>query len=84
MNNYFDEIKKRLSNKIKIEKIDIIDDTQKHKHHKSFSPGKLHLNLKINSIYLKSISRINAQKIIMKILKDDLKTKIHALQINIE
>ena len=43
-----------------------------------------HLKLNIKSIYLSSISRINAQKLIMKVLKDDLKTKIHALEISIE
>ena len=43
-----------------------------------------HLHLKIKSLYLKSISRINAQKLIMGILKNELKNKIHALQISIE
>ena len=38
---------------------------------------------KIKSTYLHSLTRINAQKMIMKILKDDLKTKIHALEISI-
>ena len=41
-------------------------------------------NLKIKSLYLSSLSRINAQKIIMKVLDNDLKTKIHALEISIE
>ena len=30
------------------------------------------------------LSRLEAQKKIMKILKDDFKTKIHSLQISIE
>ena len=30
------------------------------------------------------MTRLNAQKIIMKILKEDLKNKIHALEISIE
>ena len=34
----------------------------KHKGHKSFSPDKFHLHLKIKSSYLNSISRVNAQK----------------------
>ena len=84
MKNYFEEIKKRLNDNIKIEKIEIIDNSHKHRSHKSFVPGKYHLHLKINSIYLNSITRVNAQKIIMKILKNDLKNKIHALEINIE
>tara|TARA_B100000963_G_scaffold333242_1_gene325443 strand:+ start:1006 stop:1263 length:258 start_codon:yes stop_codon:yes gene_type:complete len=84
MNNYFEEIKKRLRENINLENIEIIDNTQKHKGHKSFNPEKYHLELKISSSYLNSISRISAQKIIMRILKHDLEKKIHALEIKIE
>tara|TARA_B100000963_G_scaffold328503_1_gene317114 strand:- start:130 stop:387 length:258 start_codon:yes stop_codon:yes gene_type:complete len=84
MKNYFEELGKKLKNKIEIEELLIVDNTAKHKHHKFFSPEKLHLHLKIKSLYLNSISRINAQKMIMDILKDDLKKKIHALEISIE
>ena len=51
---------------------------------KSFSQDKLHLHLKIKSVYLKSITRLSAHKMIMKILKDELKNKIHAIEITIE
>ena len=84
MKNYFEEICKKLNNEIEIEHIDIVDNSHKHKKHKSFSPEKFHLHLKIRSLYLNSISRVNAQKMIMKVLKDDLNTKIHALEISIE
>ena len=84
MKIYFEEIKKKLNNKIDLEEIEIVDNSHKHKGHKFFSPKKFHLKLKIKSLYLASLSRVNAQKIIMKILSDDLKTKIHALEINIE
>ena len=84
MKNYFNEIKKKLNKNIKIEKITIVDNSHKHKSHKFFSPEKFHLRLIIKSLYLQSISRINAQKLIMRILKEDLKTKIHALEISIE
>ena len=40
--------------------------------------------LLFDSIYLNSLSRINAQKIVMKALEEDLKTTIHALEIKIE
>ena len=82
--NYLESIKKKLQEKIDLQKIEIINNSHKHRGHKFFSEEKYHLQLKINSIYLKSISRINAQKLIMDVLKDDLKTKIHALEINIE
>ena len=84
MKNYFEEICTKLNNEIEIEHIDIVDNSYKHKKHKSFSPEKFHLHLKIRSLYLDSISRLNAQKMIMKVLKDDLNTKIHALEISIE
>ena len=84
MENYFKDIEKKLKEKINFEKLEIIDNSHKHKGHKFFSPGKLHLHLKIKSIYLSSLSRVSAHKIIMEILKDDLKTKIHALEISIE
>ena len=84
MKNYFDEIIQKLKKEIEIEHIEIVDNSHKHIKHKSFSPEKFHLHLKIKSLFLKSMSRVNAQKMIMKVLKDDLKTKIHALEISIE
>ncbi len=84
MKNYFEEIFEKLNSEIKIEDIEIIDNSYKHKGHKFFSPEKLHLHLKIKSLYLNSIPRVSAQKMVMKILSEDLKTKIHALEISIE
>ena len=84
MKNYFDQIEAKLKDQIKIEELQIVDNSHKHKGHKFFSPKKFHLQLKIKSLYLNSISRINAQKQVMKILKEDLETKIHALEIKIE
>ena len=83
MKNYFDLIKKKINNEIDIENIEIIDNSYKHKGHTSFSPEKVHLHLIVKSKYLSALSRINAQKMIMKILSEDLKTKIHALEITI-
>ena len=84
MKNYFEEIRTKLSKEIEIESIEIVDNSHKHKGHKYFTPEKLHLHLKIRSLYLNSLSRVSAQKIIMKVLSNDLKTKIHALEISIE
>ena len=84
MENYLKNIQNKLEKEIKFEKLEITDNSQKHKKHKFFSKDKYHLHLKINSLYLKSISRLSAQKMIMNILKDELKNKIHALEINIE
>ena len=84
MKNYFEEIEKKLRMQIKFESLEIVDNSHKHKGHKFFSREKFHLHLKIKSLYLSSISRLSAQKLIMKVLKDDLNSKIHALEISIE
>ncbi len=84
MKNYFEELKIKLNKEIKLENIEIIDNSQKHRGHKFFSKEKFHLHLKIKSLYLSSISRLNAQKLVMKTLKEDLKSKIHAIEISIE
>ena len=80
MENYLKQIEEKLRNKIKIESLEIIDNSYKHKGHKFFSEEKFHLHLKIKSIYLNSITRINAQKLIMKILREDLKKKNSCLR----
>ena len=83
MKNYFAEIKSKLNEELEIEDIEIVDNSHKHKDHKFYTPEKFHLHLKIKSLYLNSISRVSAQKMIMKVLSNDLKSKIHALEISI-
>tara|TARA_Y100000768_G_scaffold260470_1_gene198335 strand:+ start:354 stop:611 length:258 start_codon:yes stop_codon:yes gene_type:complete len=83
MKNYFEEIKLKLNEELEIEDIEIVDNSHKHKDHKFYTPEKFHLHLKIKSLYLNSISRVSAQKMIMKVLSNDLKSKIHALEISI-
>ena len=67
-----------------VQEYKIIDNSHKHVGHKFYTPEKFHLQLKIKSSYLNSISKLSAQKMIMKILSKDLRTKIHALEISIE
>ena len=71
MNLYINEIEKKIKKKIKLEQIKIIDNTESHKGHKSFQKGKLHLILEIKSNYLNNLQRLEAEKILMKIVKDE-------------
>ena len=84
MNNFFEDIIFKLKKEIEIEQIEIVDNSHKHVKHKSFTPDKFHLHLKIKSLYLNSLSRVTAQKEVMKVLKDELSNRIHALEISIE
>ena len=52
MSNYIDQIKQKIKNKIKLETINIIDNTEAHRSHSSFQKGKLHLTLEIKFLSL--------------------------------
>tara|TARA_Y100000816_G_C25933599_1_gene486892 strand:+ start:144 stop:398 length:255 start_codon:yes stop_codon:yes gene_type:complete len=84
MENFFESIKKKIKKNIQDSKIEIIDNTDKHVNHKSFQKNKLHLSLIIVSNELKVLNKIDAHKKIMGILSEELKSKIHALEIKIK
>ena len=84
MKDYFKKIENKLRDHIKLEDLTIVDNSHLHTKHKSFLPGKLHLHIKIKSNYLKSMDQITAQRLIMKVLEEDLKKTIHALEIFID
>ena len=81
--SFFDEIKDKINKKINTKNIILIDNSSFHTKHKSFEPGKLHLKIIIESKKLKKMKKIDAHKEIFSILKDELKNKIHALEIEI-
>jgi len=83
MEDYLEVIKKKLIKNISLQQINIIDNSDLHSKHKSFDKNKKHLKIIIKSSYLSGLSRIVSHKMIMEILKDDLKNRIHALEIEI-
>tara|TARA_A100001011_G_scaffold390653_1_gene474549 strand:+ start:1084 stop:1338 length:255 start_codon:yes stop_codon:yes gene_type:complete len=84
MKNFLLEIENKIKKNLDVEKIKITDDSLKHSKHKFFDKNKFHISLEIHSKYLRSLTRLSAQRMIMNILKDELKFKIHALQIKIK
>ena len=74
-------VKNKLETKIIIENMKIEDKSFLHKNHKGHQEGKYHLKLKIKSIELKKLSRLESNKKIYKILDKELKNDIHSLQI---
>ena len=84
MNIYINQIEKKIKNNIQLEEIKIIDNTDAHRNHKSIQRGKLHLILEIKSSYLNNLRRLEAEKILMKIMKNELQKNIHALEIRLK
>mgnify|MGYP006130441373 CR=1 FL=1 len=84
MNDFLSYVENKIKKNIKIEKILIIDNSNQHKKHRYFDPEKYHLKLEIQSTYLSSLNKIKAQRRVMSVLLEELKTKIHALEIQIK
>tara|TARA_Y100000591_G_C21677486_1_gene616267 strand:+ start:169 stop:429 length:261 start_codon:yes stop_codon:yes gene_type:complete len=74
-------VKKKIKNQILIEDIRIEDKSFLHKNHKTHQEGKFHLKILIKSNELYSMSKIDSNKKIYKILDEEMKTYIHSLQI---
>jgi len=84
MNDFLELLQNKIKKNIKVENILIIDNSNQHKKHKSFDAKKYHIRLEIESVYLNSLNKIKAQREIMTLLSEELKTKIHALEIKIK
>ena len=84
MIEFIETIRSKIEKELKPEEFEIIDNTNLHKKHKSFDSKKLHLKFIIRSEELKAMERKDAHKRIFSILKDEIKNKIHALEIEIK
>ncbi len=74
-------VKKKLTDQIDIENIEIEDKSFLHKNHAGNREGRYHLKITLNSIELKNLSRIESNKKIYKLLDYELKNYIHSIQI---
>ena len=83
MISIYDEIKKKITREINPENITLVDNSNLHKKHKSFDINKFHFIIIIESKKLKKMSKIEAHKKIFSSWKEEMKNKIHALEIEI-
>ena len=84
MINFFEEIKAKIIKELHPQRILLIDNSNLHSKHKSFNSKKFYIKLMIKSEKLKKMNKIDAHKTIFSILKNEMKTQIHALEIKIE
>ena len=74
-------VKKKLQNQINIEDIKIEDKSFLHKNHAGNQEGKFHLKISLISSELKTMTKIESNKKIYKILHKEMKESIHSIQI---
>ena len=84
MPNFLQEVKDKIDKKLNAEEVLLVDNSSLHSKHKSFDSKKFHLKLIIKSKQLQNLRKIEAHKIIFSILKEEMKNKIHALEIEIK
>jgi BolA protein len=77
-------VEKKLMKDLQIEYLKIEDKSFLHKNHKTNEEGKFHLKLSIQSKELRKILKINAVRVVYKILDEELKKYIHSIQILID
>ena len=81
INNLISIIKEKITKNISCENLKIEDKSFLHKNHSGNDINKFHIKLYIKSKELKKMNKIESNKKIHKVLKDEINTSIHSLQI---
>ena len=81
INTLIANVKKKLSKQINIESIKIEDKSFLHKNHSGNQDGKFHLKITLKSLELKKMSKIESNKMIYRLLDEEIKKFIHSIQI---
>ena len=85
MITFLEKVKAKINKKLdpKPKQVLLIDNSNLHAKHKAFDCNKYYLKLIIKSESLKNMRKIDAHKVIFSALKDEMRNKIHALEIEI-
>ena len=83
MNDFLEDLRKKIVSEINPEGISIIDNSQLHSKHKFFDKNKFHIKLILKSDKLNKMNKIKAHKKIFSILSEEIKNKLHAIEIKI-
>ena len=76
------EMHRRLTDALNPTKIELIDDSEKHRGHGGYNPaGESHFTLRIESAAFAGRSRVERQRMVHRALADLLESRVHALSI---
>ena len=82
INQLIEIIEQKILSQDCILKVDVQDKSFLHKNHKSNVECKFHILLLIKSPELEKKNKLDSNRFIYQILKDEIKSYIHSLQIN--
>lgn len=76
------EMLKRLNSAISPKRIELTDDSEKHRGHGGYNPeGESHFSLEIEAEAFAGKSRVERQRMVYKALGELMHERVHALQI---
>lgn len=82
MSQVLQRIERKLNEAFAPVTLEILDDSARHAGHAGASlSGESHFKVMIVSNYFKDLSRIERHRAVYKVLEEELKTQIHALNV---
>lgn len=80
MGEYADRIHRKLTDALAPSRLDIVDDSQRHKGHAGAREGgETHFNVEVVSASFQGKSRVERQRLVYGILAAELNERVHAL-----
>ena len=79
-----EHIEKKILENFNCSRLEVIDNSHLHTKHKSFNPNKYHLKIVIKSTKLREMNKIDSHRLIFSVLGEEMKKKIHALEIEVK
>jgi BolA protein len=84
MGQYRDRIAAKLTAGLAPTALDIVDDSHRHAGHAGDNPdgrGETHFKVTVHSAAFAGRSRIERQRLVYRLLADELKERVHALEL---
>lgn len=83
MGQVADEIRRKLTDALEPERIEIVDDSDKHAGHAGHREGgESHFTVRVTSAKFTGVGRVERQRMVNAVLADDIRPdRIHALSI---
>jgi BolA protein len=82
MGQVADAIRRKLTERFQPLRLDILDESHKHKGHAGARPeGETHFRVEIVSAAFASLSRVARQRMVYQALADELRSDVHALSL---
>ncbi len=81
---YFARIEQKLIKHFKPTKLEIIDESKLHSNHSGSRPGgETHFKIKMTTSFFKGKTKIDQQREVYRVLKDEIEERIHALSLEL-